>query len=130
MTKAAIVPPLMRPCATSTVACHIIIVIPPKIKEMTIMVISARTMIRRRAVPKAASTALRKRLPSRCSWEKAWTMRIAPSVSATIVPTSAMRSWLLRERFRTRRPSSTIGTITNGIPTSRPSVSIGASVNR
>ena len=51
--------------------------------------------------------------------------RLADPGSATIEPIVAMRSWLDRDRLRTRRPSSTIGTIVSGITSSISPVSLG-----
>jgi hypothetical protein len=86
------VPPDSRPCCTSIAACHMTIVIDPNISPITIAVIAARSRMRRLAVPNALSTAPEKRLDSLFSCPKAWTIFIAPSVSATIAPTSAIRS--------------------------------------
>ena len=87
---------------------------------------SARTVMRFFAVAKLRSTAASKRAASRFSWLNAWTMRMADSVSETIAPTSAMRSWLCRERRRTRRPKMMIGRMTAGIASTSHMVSSGA----
>ena len=62
------------------------------IRAMTVKVITARSVKRRRAMAKARCTASPKRSSSRLSWPNAWTTFIAPSVSDTVEPTSAMRS--------------------------------------
>jgi hypothetical protein len=77
-TKAATVPPDSRPCCTSIAACHMTSVIDPNIRPITIAVITARSTMRRFAVPNAFSTAPEKRLDSRPSCPKAWTIFIAP----------------------------------------------------
>ena len=51
------VPPLMRPAATSIAPCQMIIVIDPSIRKITIAVIKARRRIRLLAVAKTRSTA-------------------------------------------------------------------------
>ena len=48
------------------------------------------------------------------SWLKAWTVRTPLTLSSTWAPTSAIRSWLARDRRRTRRPNTRIGTSTSG----------------
>ena len=123
-------PPVRRPSDTSIAACHMTQVIEPNISEMTIAVITARSRMRRRAVVNASSTALPKRALSRLSWQNAWTIFIAPSVSDTIAPTSAIRSWLNRDTSRSLRPMRTMGRMTSGMPSSRPAVSLGARVKR
>ncbi len=123
--KAVIVPPLIRPETTSDAPSHSTSVIAPKIRKMTIAVIAARTRMRRLAASKVASTASPKRAASRISWVKAWTTLIAPSTSAMIVPMLAMRSWLDRDRSRTCRPRTMIGTITAGMTSSISPVSFG-----
>jgi hypothetical protein len=124
------VPPLSRPAITSSAPCHMIRVIDPKTSAMTIAVISARTRMRLREVWNAVSTAPEKRAASRPSCPNAWTIFIADSVSFTIAPTSAMRSWVERESLRRRRPRMMIGPMTKGMPSSSIAVSLGASVKR
>ncbi len=92
---------------------------------MTIAVIKARVRMRRLAAAKVASTAPAKRAASRTSWVNAWTTLIAPRTSATIVPTLAMRSWLDRDRSRTRRPKKMIGRMVTGMTSSISPVSFG-----
>jgi len=104
MTKAAIVPPEIVPSETAIAPRHISMVTEPKINMMITVVIAARIRIRRLAVVKVLSTASPKRACSRPSWLKAWTIFIAESTSVTIAPTSATRSWLVRETLRRRRP--------------------------
>ncbi len=103
-TNAAIVPPEIEPVATPTAPCHISTVIDPNTSVMTIAVIAARIMIRRLATSNVRSTAAAKRSRSRASWLNDWTIFIAASTSLTIEPTSATRSWLVRDTVRRRRP--------------------------
>ena len=102
-------------------------VIAPKISAMTTAVITARSVIRLRAVLNVASTFSAKRAISRFSWLNPWTIFIAPSTSDTWAPTSATRSWLSRLTLRSRRPISTMGTITTGIATAISRARPGAS---
>ena len=74
---------------------------------MAVMI--ARKRIRFFAAANVASTLPPKRSLSRFSCPNAWTMRMAPSVSETIAPTSAIRSWLVREADCSLRPIITIG---------------------
>ncbi len=104
--------------------------IEPKIRPMMIAVMPARTVMRRRATPKAASTALPNRSVSRFSWLKAWTIFIAPSVSDTIAPISAILSCELREKLRTRPPSNRIGTMITGMASRSDPASLGDKANR
>ena len=129
-TNAAIDPPLIRPAATSTAPSHSTRVIDPKISPMTIAVMNARRMMRRLAAVKVALTAALKRAASRSSWPNAWTTFIAPRVSDAIEPTSATRSWLVREKFRTRRPSKAIGRMMTGMPSISMPASFGDSAKR
>ena len=52
-------------------------------------------------------------------------MRIALIVSSAAPETSAIRSWAARDRRRTRRPITTIGTTTSGTTTRTKPVSRG-----
>jgi len=124
------VPPEMVPSATPIAPRHISMVMPVKIRPMTMAVIAARNLIRRFAVSKVFSTAPRNRSCSRSCCPKAWTIFMAPNVSAIIAPTSATRSWLERETLVSLRPMKTIGSTMTGIASSRPAVRAGARVNR
>ena len=130
MTNANIDPPLSRPAATSLAPSHITSVTAPNNRPITSAVITARWAIRCRAATKVASTAATNRPASRRSCPNAWTIRIAPSVSDTIAPTSATRSCDCRLSPRTRRPNSAIGAMMTGMPTSSSAASFGASTNR
>ena len=76
------------------------------------------------------STVAVKRAASRCSWPKAWTIFIAPSTSVAVLPMSASRSWLARDKVRTRRPRPISTSRTTGMPSSSSAASFGASANR
>ena len=105
-------------------------VIAPKISPITIAVMIARRAIRCRAAAMVDSTASAKRPLSRFSCPNAWTIFIAPSVSVTIAPTSAIRSCEVRDRPRTLRPISAIGAIISGIASSSNAASFGEIANR
>ena len=124
------VPPVIVPAATPSAPYQSKVVMAPNSSPMTIAVIVARSRMRRLAVAKLASTALVKRSASRVSCPKAWTIFMAPSCSAVVAPMSATRSWLERETFCRRRPSSTIGMMMTGIPSRIPPVSFGESEKR
>ncbi len=123
-------PPVIRPAATSIAPCQMIIVIAPNIMKIMKAVISARSRIRRFAVPNTRSTDSVKRLASRSCWPNACTIFIAPSTSLVTVPTSAMRSWLRREMARTWRATTAIGPTTSTAPATTKAASLGASANR
>ena len=129
-TNAAIVPPEIAPSLTACAPRQTSRVMPPKTSRITIAVIAARMMTRRRATEKVRSTASRKRACSRSSWLNPWTIFIADSTSVTIAPISATRSWLVRETLRRRRPNSVIGITMAGISRNSPMVRPGTSQNR
>ena len=81
------VPPLIRPAATSTAPCQMTITIAPIIRKIIIAVRIARMPMRRLAVANTFSTASPKRFASRCCWLNACTIFIAPSTSLVTVPT-------------------------------------------
>jgi hypothetical protein len=103
---------------TSTIA--------PIIRKIIKAVRTALRAIRRFAVANTRSTASLNREASRFCWLNAWTIFIAPSTSVVTVPTAAMRSWLRVEIARTRRPSTSIGARTIGMPISIMPASFGA----
>ena len=129
-TNAAIAPPVIRPAATSDAPSHNSMTIEPNTKAMMVKVITARIVKRRRATENAFSTALRKRPSSRSSCPNAWTTFIAPKVSDTVEPTSAMRSCDERLRLRMRRPKKITGPNTTGMPITMNPASLGESRNR
>ncbi len=86
---------------------------------------AARARTRRTAAPKASSTRLEKRSRSTSSWPKAWMVRAALRLSSTWAPTSATRSWLVRDSRRTRRPMKMIGPTTAGTKTMTIRASLG-----
>ena len=93
-------------------------VMAPKIAVIATAVTTAWVPIRRRAVATERATASAKRPRSQDSRAWAWTVGIAPRVSAARVLASATRSWLAREIFCSRRPPSTIGSTNTGMPIS------------
>ena len=83
-----------------------------------------RVRTRRMAVANASSTRTPNRWRSTASWTKACTARMPVKVSSTYTPTSATRSWLSRDKARTRRPSKTIGATTIGTTSNTNPVSL------
>ena len=82
---------------------------------------AARTRVRRTAVAKPVSARAAKRAASLASWPKACTVGIALRISPASAEASAMRSCASRERLRTRRPISVIGSASSAIsPKMRP----------
>ena len=76
-----------------------------------------RVFVRRTAAWNESSTAASKRRVLAPSSVKAWTVWIAFSVSSAMPLVSAIRSWVVRDSFRTRLPSTTSGTTTTGTST-------------
>ena len=117
------------PVATDLAPSHMMDTMDPKTKRMMTAVSSARARIRRNATLKEASTALRKRAASQASRTNACTICMALITSPAIALVSATRSWLRRDRRRTRRPNRIIGTSTAMMtPIMRP-VSFGLVTN-
>ena len=102
---------------------------PVKTRKMTIAVIAARTVMRRRAASKAASVESPNAARLAASAALACTVWAARSVSDARAELSATLSWLSRLSRRTRRPrmrigSTTIGTISSVYPASFGAVQI------
>ena len=123
--KAASSPAEVRPEITSWPPIHSMTPMAAITISITKAIKRVRCLMRLTATPKATSTRSVNSNSSRASWLKDCTIFTCRSDSPAWVPTSASRSWLLRDRRRTRRPRTRIGATTKGALTSTTKVSFG-----
>ena len=126
--KAARSPGVARPDTTSWPPTQSMMAMAAITSSITKAISTARWRMRLTATPNASPTRSENSASSRASWLNDCTILTWRNDSPAWVPTSASRSWLLRDRRRTRRPISRMGAITNGaqITTIRDSLGLAS----